>query len=75
MVSSLKREMADARLDARDYELSETRAEQLENAAHAKKRIEDIRKAVLTASEKNLFSAIDVAHITAQLEQASSFLR
>lgn len=70
-VTTLKRELTDARLDVRDYELSETRDEQLKNAKIAKKRLEHIRKNILAASEFNVFSAIDVAQLTAQLEQIS----
>jgi hypothetical protein len=68
-VKVLKRELADARLDIRDYELSETREEQLENAKEAKKRLEQIRKHILAASEYNVFTAIDVAQFSAELEQ------
>lgn len=68
VVALLKREMVDARLDIRDYELSETRQDQIGCAAAAKKRLEDIRKLILSASEYNLFSAIDVAQLSAQIE-------
>ncbi|MGH7237235.1 MAG: hypothetical protein ACREGF_01730, partial [Candidatus Saccharimonadales bacterium] len=38
LINSLRREVADARLDIRDYEMSQTRDEQIENAKVAKKR-------------------------------------
>lgn len=67
--------MADARLDARDYELSETRAEQLENAITTKNRLEKLRLLMLRSSEHDIFSAIDVAQISAQLDEIIARLR
>lgn len=69
IVTVLKSDLVDARLDVRDYELSETRDEQLRHAREAIKRLERIRKGILSASEYNIFSAVDVAQLTAQLEQ------
>lgn len=69
VVTALKYELVDARLDIRDYELSETREEQLANAKSAKERLDNVRKHILVASEHNIFSAIDVAHISANIEQ------
>ncbi len=66
--------MADARLDVRDYEYAQARSEQLEHAEAGKKRLEQLRQAVLTASEYNVFSAIDVAHTTATIEQITNYL-
>ncbi|HET6924883.1 MAG TPA: hypothetical protein VFH39_03585 [Candidatus Saccharimonadales bacterium] len=75
LVDTLRRNVADARLDIRDYELSETRDEQLRKAQAAKKRLERVRKGVLAASEYNVFGAVDVAQLTAQLEQISDNLK
>ena len=75
VVASLKSELTDARLDIRDYELSETREEQLGKVRDAKRRLELIRKGILAASEYNIFTAIDVAQLTAQLEQISENVR
>lgn len=74
MVSLIRRELVDARLDIRDYELSETRAEQLDHAASGKQRLEALRKHILAASEQNLFSAVDVAQLTAQLDHIADQL-
>lgn len=74
LVETIKRQIGELRLDTRDYELSETRAEQLENAATSKKRLDEIRKNILVASEYNIFSSIDVAHIGAQLDMVASNL-
>jgi len=71
VVVRLRDELIDARLDIRDYELSETREEQLAKARDAKSRLDKIRKDILAASEYNVFTAIDVAQLTAQLEQIS----
>jgi hypothetical protein len=69
LIKALRQEMTDARLDVRDYELSETRDEQLKNAKSAKKRLEHVRRNILAASEYNVFSAADVAITSAQIEQ------
>lgn len=69
IIAMLRRDATDARLDLRDYELSETRDEQLGKAQEAKKRLERIRKGILAASEYNVFSAPEVAQLSAKLEQ------
>ena len=69
IVGALKRQATDVRLEVRDYELAETRAEQLEHAHDGRKRLEDLRKHILAASEHDLFSAIDVAHISAHIDR------
>lgn len=69
VVTDLRRRITDARLDTRDYELSETREEQLKHARAAKKRLGVVRKDILAASEYNMFSAIDVALITGTIDQ------
>ena len=74
VTASIKRTMADARLDVRDYEYAETRAEQKEHAEAGIKRLEQVRQAVLAASEYNVFSAIDVAQTTAIIEQITKHL-
>ena len=71
-VTSLKRVVVDARLDIRDYELSETREEQLKNAKEAKNRIAKMESDILAAGD--VFSAVDTAHISAKLEQINSWL-
>jgi hypothetical protein len=74
IVATLKRELVDCRLDIRDYELSETRDEQLKNAKHAHKRVDALRAQILSASEYDLFGAVDVAQLTAQLEQIAEYI-
>jgi hypothetical protein len=69
IVEALKQLAGEVRLDVRDYEFSETRIEQIENAKAAKQRLASLSKNFLAASEYNLFSAADVAQIGAQIEQ------
>jgi hypothetical protein len=73
MVNEIRRVMVDTRLDIRDYELSETRDEQLKNAALAKKRLARLQKQVLAAGD--VFSAVDTAKITAELDQINDWLQ
>ena len=73
-VGVLKNQLADARLDVRDYELAETRAEQLEAAKAAQTRFEELQRSILKASEYQLLSAIDVAHMSALAQKISTKL-
>jgi len=73
VVMGLRRQVVDARLDIRDYELSETRGEQLKCALAAKKRLTKLRTAILVAGIA--FGPVDVAQLTAELEQVESWLR
>jgi hypothetical protein len=68
-VTKLRNDLVDARLDIRDYEFSETRAEQVKLAKQAVKSMESIRTGILAVSEYNVLNAVDVAQFTAQLEQ------
>ena len=74
IVTNLRNNMAEARLDTRDYELSETRDEQLKNAAMAKKRLAQVRKDILAASEYNIFSSVDVAQFTGEIDHINERL-
>lgn len=74
IIQAIKRFATDARLDIRDYELSETREEQLKNAVKGKKRLEQLRKAILAASEYNVFGPADVAELTARIDQITDHL-
>jgi hypothetical protein len=74
IVIELQHNLVDARLDTRDYELSETRDEQLNNAKVAKKRLAKVRRGILAASEYNIFSSIDVAQLTATIDHIAERL-
>lgn len=67
-VATLKSRLIDVRLDARDYELVETRAEQLKLARAGRARIDELQKSILGAGEHRLLSAADVAHLSALAE-------
>jgi hypothetical protein len=68
-VGDIKRFITDAKLDVRDYEFSETRVEQLVHIKQARQRFDQIKKLILAASEYNVFSSIDVAALSAHIEQ------
>lgn len=72
-VASLRRLAMETRLDIRDYELSETREEQLKCAHGAKKRLLKLRTAIVAAGPS--ISPVDVAQLTARLEQIESWVR
>jgi hypothetical protein len=75
ILAKLQQNLVDSRIYTRDYELSESREEQVDNAKKAKKWLEQAQKNILTASEFNIFGAIDVAHLSAQIDQIISELK
>ena len=64
----LKRDVANARLDIRDYELAETKIEQVRLGSDATKRLEAVRHGILAVSQNNVFGAVEVAQLSAQIE-------
>ncbi|MDB5181620.1 MAG: hypothetical protein JWP13_383 [Candidatus Saccharibacteria bacterium] len=75
LVGTIKRLLADTRLDIRDWEMSDSRAEMQKNAAEALGRLDQVRASILLASEHDIFSTIDVAEISAQFDMFESELR
>jgi hypothetical protein len=75
LLAALRQNLIDARIYAHDYELSEMREEQLDNAKRAKKYLEQARQQILRASEFNIFGPIDVAHLSAQIDQVKDDLK
>ena len=73
-IRELRRALTDARLDIRDYELSETREAQLELRKDARNRLLGVRQGILQASEYNIFNAVDVAHLSAIVEQVEAYV-
>jgi len=71
-LAGMQRLAVEARLDIRDYQLSETREEQLGKAADAKKSLNKLRASLLAAA--NAFSPADIAQLDAQIEQIRSGL-
>ena len=69
LIRDLQQNLADTRIYLNAYELAEAQQEQREAAKWAKKWLTAAHKNILVASEYNLFSAIDVAHLSAQIEQ------
>jgi hypothetical protein len=69
MIARIRREVNEARLDVRDYQSSETKPAQAKFAKQATKRLRSIGSILLAASTYNIFSAIDVALISAKVEQ------
>ena len=74
VIETIKRIVPEAKLDLRDYELAETRTEQLLKRSDALERIQQLRQLILRASEHGLFGAADVAQITATLEQITDLV-
>ncbi|MGB4759408.1 MAG: hypothetical protein WBP26_05130 [Candidatus Saccharimonadales bacterium] len=74
VLEELKRIVPEAKLDLRDYELAETRAEQLAHGKDALQRIATLREHILLASGYGFFGAADVAQITATLEQITELV-
>lgn len=68
LVVDIQRALADVRLDARDYEYAETRAEQQLLAHDARKRFEQLNQDILAASEYNIFNAVDVALYSSKIQ-------
>lgn len=65
----LKRNLSDARLDIRDFELAETKAEQQQLGSDASKRLTSVEQGILAASQQDIFSALEVAKLSAQIAQ------
>ena len=69
LLADLKHNLTDTRLDVRDYELAETKSEQVQLAHGARERLGVVREAILVASQYNIFSAIEVARLSAMIQQ------
>ncbi len=65
-VTRLRRLSMEVRLDIRDYELSETRTEQLVKLQVARRQITQVQASLLSIGD--MLSPADVAHLSAQLE-------
>jgi len=74
-VAELRQNLADARIYTQDYELSEMREEQIDNSRKAKKWLDKAHQQILRASEFNVFGPIDVAHLTALIDQVKADLK
>lgn len=75
IIHALRQAVTDARLTIRDYEVADTRAEQVSAAQEAKDFLEQAQKSILTASSYGVFGPADVAHLSANLEQIADHLQ
>jgi hypothetical protein len=71
---SIKRQVADIRLDIRDYGMAETKAEQDKAAKELHTRLKDFEATAVQAGGQGLFGAVDVAHLSAVTQQLMSNL-
>lgn len=69
LITLIKRQASDARLDIRDYEYAETRAEQLGGLRESNERFGQLERNIVKASEYNLFGAIDVVQLSTKIQQ------
>jgi len=74
-VVDLRQNLTDARAYTIDYEASEMRDEQLSNAKKARGYLEKARGLILRASEFDVFGPVDVAHLSAQIDQLKADLK
>ncbi|HVO86303.1 MAG TPA: hypothetical protein VMT23_01035 [Candidatus Binatia bacterium] len=68
-VTNLSQNLVHIKTYTRDYELAETREDQLRDAKRAKRWLEQAQKNLLAASQFDIFGAVDVAHLSAQIDQ------
>jgi uncharacterized protein involved in type VI secretion and phage assembly len=68
IAKEIAHQLIDARLEARDYEYAETRSDQLRYAAEGRKRLHSVRQSIVKMSENGLFTAVEVAQITARID-------
>lgn len=73
-IEQLRNEIMDARLEVKDYELAETRDDQLRNAKAAKDGLHRAEQIVLL-NPGNAFGAVEVAHISAYISNIRDKLR
>lgn len=75
LLANLDQDLVDARKYVNAYELSETREEQLDNAKVARSWLSKARKCILSASEHDIFGAVDVASLSAQIDTIKDNLK
>jgi hypothetical protein len=74
-LTELRQNLVDIRIYTNAYEFSEEQPEQLQNAKITKEYLQQARAHILKASEADIFSAIDVAHLSAQIDQLTEGLK
>lgn len=74
LIRTCKRALTDARLDIRDFETADSRAEMQEMARVARHRLDEVRSLILAVSEHGVFSAIDVTQLSVGLDRIGDML-
>jgi hypothetical protein len=64
----VKIQAADARLDLRDFTYADTKAEQIKYEGTVRNRLEQLRRSIIEVSEYGIFNAVDVVHISTQID-------
>lgn len=67
LITRIKNQLIDCRLYIRDYESSETRVAQQNIGNKLQIVLNQLLKNILRVSEYNIFSAVDIAQISAQI--------
>lgn len=75
LINRLEQDLTDIKLYTSEYESSDTHEERLEQSHSSNKKLNRAQKAILTLSEYNIFGPVDVAHLSAQIEQIMDGLR
>jgi hypothetical protein len=74
-VQDIRQTMAQARKALRDYEREEDARQQASLLPESIAGLEQARRNILEASQYDVFSAVDVAHVTAKIDQLTDRLR
>jgi hypothetical protein len=74
LLKKLKRLGTDIKLDVRDYNAADSQAEQQRLEHEARARLAELEQAIAKAGELNLFSAVEVAHLSANAQQLTASL-
>jgi hypothetical protein len=75
LLTQIKRLAADLRLDVRDFNLADSKAEQDRLGEEAIARLRQLEKAIAKAGETGHFGAADVAHLSARAQQLTADLQ
>jgi hypothetical protein len=73
-ISLLKKNVIKMRLQIRDYQLSQTREEQIQCLGSCKAKLNDVNEGILKISQYGIFSPVDVAYLTANADLISDSL-
>jgi hypothetical protein len=74
LITRIRMQVIDLRLEVRDYEYAETRLSQQRHIAVVRDYIQQLNKEILAASEYGIFSAVDVVECTTLLDNLKECL-